>query len=186
MVAEHRLTGIEDLTPELWWDYVDYSLAAGIKPVTVNGELRDLDHFLHFLEDQGRAICQRMLRVESLAEGTHLPRDVPMDQLRRLPAEIEAEAAATNARNRRMGILDRAWFLLMLHSGLRTGEVRRLQKADLDLKGGRARIEQSKGPRDRVVYLSPATVAAIEAYLDVRGPGGLSIADRGQSRRAAR
>lgn len=170
MVAEHRLTGIEDLTPELWWEYVDHRLASGIKAITINGELRDLDHFLHFLEDQGRAICQRMLRVEPLAEGTHLPRDVPMDQLRRLLAEIEAEAAATNTRNRRMGILDRAWFLLMLHSGLRTGEVRRLQKPDLDLKGGRVRIEQSKGLKDRVVYLSPATVAAIEAYLDVRGP----------------
>ncbi|NLF15084.1 MAG: phage integrase family protein, partial [Anaerolineaceae bacterium] len=140
------------------------------KTITINGELRDLGHFLHFLEDQGRAICQRMLRVEPLAAGTHLPRDVPMDQLRLLLAEIEAEAATTHTRNRRMGILDRAWFLLMLHSGLRTGEVRRLQKPDLDLKGGRVRIEQSKGLKDRIVYLSPATVAAIKAYLDVRGP----------------
>ena len=177
---ENKLTGIEDfplrfatgtgVTPELWWEYVDHRLASGIKAITINGELRELGHFLHFLEDQGRAICQRMLRVEPLAEGTHLPRDVPMDQLRRLLAEIEAEAAATHPRNRRMGILDRAWFLLMLHSGLRTGEVRRLQKSDMDLKGGRVRIEQSKGLKDRVVYLSPATVVAIEAYFDVRGP----------------
>lgn len=167
---ENRLTGIKDLTPDLWWEYVDHRLEAGIRAITLNGELYEVDHFLHFLEDQGRAICQRMLRVEPLAEGTHLPRDVPMDQLRRLLAEIEAEAAATNTRNRRMGVLDRAWFLLMLHSGLRTGEVRRLEKPDLDLKGGRVRIEQSKGLKDRVVYLSPATVAAIEAYLDVRGP----------------
>jgi site-specific recombinase XerD len=168
--AENRLAGIEDLTPELWWEYVDYRLAAGITPTTLNGELRDLANFLRFLQEQGRAICRRMLRVEPLAKATHLPRDVPMDRLRRLLAEIEVEAAATHAQHHRMGLLDRTWFLLMLHSGLRTGEVRRLRELDLDLQGGRVRIEQSKGLKDRIVYLSAATVAAIEAYLDVRGP----------------
>ena len=69
-----------------------------------------------------------------------------------------------------MGLLDRAWFLLMLHSGLRTGEVRRLRGTDLDLEGSRVRIEQSKGLKDRLVPLSPATVNALRAYLEVRGP----------------
>lgn len=58
----------------------------------------------------------------------------------------------------------------MLHSGLRVGEVRRLRLADVDLDGQRLRIVQSKGLKDRVVFLSAAAVGAIEAYLPLRGP----------------
>ena len=61
--------------------------------------------------------------------------------------------------------MDRAWVLLMPHSGLRTGEVRRLRLADLHLEGRRARIEQSKGLNDRVAPLSAATVDALRAHL---------------------
>ncbi len=170
MAAERRLTGIEDLTPDLWWDYVDHRLAGGIKPTTVNGELAELQHFLYFLDDGGRPVCQRMLRVERLKESTHLPRDVPLDQLRRLLDEVEAEAASPHAGLRRMGLMDHAWFLLMLHSGLRSGEVRGLLLPDLDLEGKQVRIEQSKGLKDRIVCLSSATLQALKTYLEVRGP----------------
>jgi integrase/recombinase XerD len=61
--------------------------------------------------------------------------------------------------------------LLMLYSGLRTGEIRRLCLSDLDLEAKKVRIEQSKGLADRMVCLSVETVAAIRAYLAVRGPG---------------
>jgi integrase/recombinase XerD len=66
--------------------------------------------------------------------------------------------------------MDHAWFLLMLHRCLRTGEVRRLRLDDLDLEAGRARIEQSKGLKDRMVYLSRPAGQAVQAYLEVRGP----------------
>lgn len=69
-----------------------------------------------------------------------------------------------------MGLMDRAWFLLMLHSGLRSGEVRRLLCSQLDLKGQRVRLEQAKGLKDRLVPLSQQTVRALEAYRQVRGP----------------
>jgi site-specific recombinase XerD len=161
---------IGDLTPDIWYAYVDERLVNGIKPVTVNGELLELQHFLRFLDAQGRSICPRMLLVETLARGDALPRDAPPEQLRRLFQEIQAEATAFQRGRRRAGRMDCAWFLLMLHSGLRTCEVRSLTFADLDLENCRARIEQSKGLKDRMVYLSQATVAAIRAYLEVRGP----------------
>jgi integrase len=125
---------------------------------------------LRFLAEAGRSVCARMLRVEMLDEGNPMPRDVPLDQLRRLLAIIEAEAASMDERARRQGQMDRAWFLLMLHGGLRTGEVRRLRRVELDLTDRKVRIEQSKGLKDRVVYLSEATLQALQAYLAVRGP----------------
>ena len=78
------LTDARDLTPDLWFEYVDERLAAGIKPRTINTQLLYLHKLLLFLADQGRPICQRTLRVEPLKEGPHLPRDVPLDQLRSL------------------------------------------------------------------------------------------------------
>jgi integrase len=58
----------------------------------------------------------------------------------------------------------------MVHSGLRTGEVRRLRQSDLNLDARSIRIEQSKGLKDRIVYLSGATLEALQTYLAVRGP----------------
>jgi integrase len=68
--------------------------------------------------------------------------------------------------------MDLAWFLLMLHSGLRTAEVRNLKPQDIEWEQHRLRIEQSKGLKDRLVYVSEAALAALRGYLEVRGPTG--------------
>lgn len=159
-----------DLTPELWFGYLDERLKARLKPETVNGELNVQQSFVRFIADRGQPVCDRFLRIEKLKQGPRLPKDVPVEALRRVYAAIETEAQRVNQANcQRMGIMDRAWFLLMLHSGLRVGEVRRLRQKDLDLPGQRLRIEQSKGLKDRLAILSPAVVKAIEAYLLRRG-----------------
>jgi site-specific recombinase XerD len=169
--AEHTpLTDATELTPRLWHDYLDHRLAAGRSRVTVNVELGELQHLLRFLADQGRPVCQRTLKVDPLKKPPRLPRDVPLDQLRRMREQIEVDASSSHGNIWRMGIMDRAWWLLMLHSGLRVGEIRQMVRSDLDLEGRKLRIERSKGLKDRVVYLSEATVEALEAYFEVRGP----------------
>ena len=65
------LNDIGDLTPNLWFDYLDTRLAEGIKPVTLNGHLSGLHGLLHFLAEQDRPVCQRMLRVQSLTVLSH-------------------------------------------------------------------------------------------------------------------
>ena len=129
-----------------------------------------MQSFLQFLTDQERPVGRRLLRVERLKEGPRLPKDAPLEQLRQLLQQIEVDATSDHDGLRRMGLIDRAWFHLMLHSGLRSGEVRRLQLADLNLAEKRVRIEQSKGLKDRIVPLSQPTVAALQAYLELRGP----------------
>lgn len=165
-----ELTSIGELTPALWFDYLDARLAAGITPKTTNGELSTVQSFLLFLAELEQPVCHRFLRIRRLSESRCLPRDVPAGQLRQVYAAIETAANSDRRDVRRMAVMDRAWFLLMLHSGLRTGEVRRLCQADLDLAGRRVRIEQSKGLKDRLVFLTPVTAAAIAAYLPLRGP----------------
>ncbi len=58
----------------------------------------------------------------------------------------------------------------MLHSGLRSAEIRNLRLSDIEWESKRLRIEQSKGLKDRLVPLSKAAMQAIRDYLEVRGP----------------
>jgi integrase len=170
IIAQVPLSDAQVITPALWFDYVDHSLEVGRSPVTINIHLYVLQDFLRFQAEIGHPICQRMLRVRTLDRGPQVHRDVPQEHVQRLMQTIESGATAKSTALRRLGAMDRAWFLLMLTSGLRCGEVRRLRLDDLDLKGRRVRIIQSKGLKDRIVYLVQATVDALSDYLRVRGP----------------
>ena len=170
-IAGHfSLEDMSDLTPQVWFAYLDYRLSAGITPTTTNGELSILKHFVHYLREYDRPICERFLLVDYLDEGDHLPRDAPKEQLRQLQQEILKVVVSNHTSLRRLGRMDLAWFLLMLHSGLRTCEVRNLRMTEIDLKGRKLRIEQSKGMKDRIVFMSQPTIDAIQAYLEMRGP----------------
>ena len=70
--------------------------------------------------------------------------------------------------NAAWGLMDRAWIRLMLYSGLRTCEVRRLRLEDINFENRRIRIEQSKGLKDRLVYMNSAAITALQAWLEVR------------------
>jgi site-specific recombinase XerD len=169
MAGHVDLAGIRDITPQLWLDFLDTQIKEGKHPNTVNGRLFRLKAFLYFLDEAGEPICARMLLVPVLKSGPRLPRDVPISQLHHLLEEISKEVTARHASRRRMGIMDQAWFHLMLHSGLRTCEIRRLRLANIDWENRRIRIEQSKGLKDRLVYVNTATVDALRAWLDLRG-----------------
>jgi site-specific recombinase XerD len=66
--------------------------------------------------------------------------------------------------------MDRAWVHVMLYSGLRTIEVRRLLIPDLDLDGRTIQLKNSKGLKDRVVFFNDVTEQALREWLRVRGP----------------
>jgi len=163
------LGGIGDITPQLWFDFVDARLLAGSSVSTINTRLFHLQAFLRFLDETGAPICQRMLLVPPLPGRTRLPRDAPVAELRRLLDENERETRKKHANQRRMGLMDRAWLHLMLYSGLRTCEIRRLQLEDIQWENQRIRIEQSKGLKDRLVYLNSATLKALQDWLAERG-----------------
>jgi integrase/recombinase XerC len=169
LIGNIPLTNLADLTPACWFDYVDFRLNAGIKPTTLNRELYDLQDFLRFVEELGQPICERMLNLKPLTTGDRLPRDVPIDQLHRLSRQIETKATTTQPDAHYKAVMDRTWFWLMLHSGLRTCEIRRLRLSDLNLEARQMQIEQSKGLQDRVVFLSQMGIEALKAYLELRG-----------------
>lgn len=169
MMKVAPLRRVADITPQVWFDYLDTLLLAGLQPQTINNHLFRLRAFLHFLDEAGIPICQRILLVESVQMGPRVPKDAPIDALRRLLAEIEREMKDKHGTRRRLGVMDRAWVQLMLFSGLRSCEVRRLRFADINWEDRRIRIEQSKGLKDRLVFMNSATVQTLQAWLQERG-----------------
>jgi site-specific recombinase XerD len=151
----------------VWFDYVEHRLQTNIQPRTLNRELYDLQDFLRFVQELDHPICERMLVVEPLHTAASLPRDVPLNQLRQLLRQIQTEVVTTKTRQ---ALLDQSWILLMLHGGLRSGEVCGLRLSDLDLTTRQVRIASGKGSAERIVFLSQAVVEALEDYLTVRGP----------------
>jgi site-specific recombinase XerD len=130
--------------------------------------LSALKSFLRYVEQHNGEVCQRIFMVENLKGGARIPRDASVLDLRRLLEENQREMNSKHAAQRQMGIMDRAWFHLMLYSGLRTCEVRRLNLEDIHFETRRIRIEQSKGLKDRLTFMNSATISALTAWLELR------------------
>ena len=153
-------------------DYVDAQLAQGRAASTINCDLRCLRGFLLFLQDADYPVPQALLRMPSLKPPDELPRFLTDEQVRALRADIESRvAAAAYPTARRDALLDRAAFYLLWQAGLRLGEVEELRLEDLDLPGRKLMVRHGKGLHDRPVYLTDATVLAVQEYLAERGLG---------------
>lgn len=172
LLAHHTIEQVTDLKRQYLLDYVDARLTAGYAVRSINGDLRSLRTFLLFLQDQGDSISQALLRVPTLKEPECLPRFLTDEQVRLLRDDLERRAARPQtAAQRRDAYLDRATFYLLWQSGLRLSEVEELRQDDLDLAGRKLMVRQGKGRKDRAVYLTEATVQALQSYLDMRGAG---------------
>lgn len=142
----------QDITPKTWFAYAEARLKTGIKPTSINATLRTLQSFLQYLQRESKPVCERMLQIRPLKTGEPLPRALSIPQVKSLLNAIHDD-------------IDLAWILLMLHSGLRTCEIRNLKINDIDLSRRTIFIRESKNQRERMVYLSPPAVETLQGYL---------------------
>lgn len=145
--------------------YIDDCQQHGHAIATVNRRLAALHTFYRFLEvERDDAPANPVIPYRHyIHQGRRLPRDVEDVQIKRLFDVITAPR-------------DRAMFLLMLRCGLRVGEVHALSLDDLYLHPTgdslpRLRIH-GKGGYERVVYLCPQMLAALEYWLLARRKTG--------------
>lgn len=169
MAFHLNVSSISDIAPKVWYAYLDVRLSSGISPASLNVELKALRSFLFFAQDLGMPVCESFFKIPKLPVGSYSPKDIPLEELRSLMAEIRQKSCSTQNRDRQIGLMDWTWFLLMLYSGLRTSEVRKLCLEDIDFTSSRIHIMQSKGNKDRIVYFSQTVSDALQAYLEVRG-----------------
>ena len=165
LLQERKIESMAGLSRRDVQAYIQTRLQQGRAASTLNRQLRDLWAFLRFVEDQGQPIAPGVFRVARLKEGKPLPRFLNEQEYRQLEESVLGHTAIGT----RNDYLDRAWFYLLAHQGLRVSELCDLRVVDLDLEGQRLVVRQGKGKRDRVVPLSATTVAVVRDYLAVRG-----------------
>lgn len=172
LFAYEDIQAISDVKRAHLFAYIDERLDAGYTAKSVNQELRAFQATLHFLQERDFVVPRALLRLPGLKEPDSLPRFLTDEQVGRLQADLEQRVAqAETLPQQRNALLDRAAFYLLWQGGLRLGEVEELRLDDLNLAHKQLLIRQGKGRKDRAVYLTDRAIAALQAYLAVRGSG---------------
>lgn len=136
--------------------YIDSLLEKRLGPKTINCHLNSIRQFYHYLrEEEQMASANPIRQRHTLLMPKPLPRHLKEEQ-------VDAFLRVMK------GHRDLAMFMLMLRSGLRVEEVANLTINVLDLQGRKILIEDGKGAKDRVVYVSNDAICALLAYLEVR------------------
>jgi site-specific recombinase XerD len=136
--------------------FIQQQHQAQLAATTINRRLHALKHFFDYLVMERQTLVTNPVKLNHLLrQGRPLPKKLSQDQVRLLFAQI------TNP-------LDHALYLLILRCGLRVSEVARLRRSDLDWEQQSLRIDQGKGRKDRVVYVSADALAALRTCLAVR------------------
>jgi site-specific recombinase XerD len=144
--------------------WLDARTAAGIKVNTRRTQLTTLFGCLRFASDQEIPIAANIFRIPYPARPEPLPRYLQADEYERLLKSVLDQTADASPRHR----LDRAWFLMLAHTGIRSCELLNLRLGDVDFSSQRLFVRGGKNCHDRVVYLTKTALHALADYLTVR------------------
>ena len=147
---------VETVTHRKIAAYVDYMISQRLKPKTVNCYLNSVCQFYHYLADEEGIQVVNPVKKPNIMK---LPRGLPKHL-------IDEQIALLF--NHLKGYRDRAMFMIMLRCGLRVEEVANLSLGDIDLKRRMLFIQDGKGAKDRMVYISNDALHALLDYLKVR------------------
>ena len=147
---------IEETTYRKIIAYMDYLLGKRLKPKTVNCYLNSVCQFYHYLAEEEEVPIVNPVKKPNIMK---LPRG--------LPKHLKEEQIEILFKNLK-GPRDRAMFMMMLRCGLRVEEVAHLSLGSIDLKRRILFIQDGKGAKDRIVYISNDALAALLEYLRVR------------------
>src|SRR5467141_888741 len=149
----------QDLRTVSWREvdtFIQQQHAAHLAATTINRRLNALKHFFEYLVMEDQTCASNPVKPSHfLRRGRPLPKHLSQDQVRALFAQITHP-------------MDHALGLLMLRCGLRVSEVTRLLLEDIDWAQQSLRIEQGKGRKDRIVYLSADALAALRTCIAAR------------------
>lgn len=147
---------IEEIVSNDLEAFIEHEQDRGLKVTTARTRLHCLRAFLRFLIDQD-IIDERILKRKiKLKVPDFLPRAIAPGDVRKLLGAIKETR-------------DRALILVLLRTGMRIGEVLRLNVRDLDIRERKIHIyEGEKNCLGRVVYLSDDALMALRLWLKKR------------------
>jgi site-specific recombinase XerD len=136
--------------------YIDHLMDKALKPETINAHLNRIKQFYRYL------IEQEQLDIINPVQGVPKVR-VPKPLPKHLQDRQAHDFLEVPKRPR-----DQAMFLLMLRCGLRVEEVANLTLDVIEFRRRRIWVQNGKGGKDRIVYVSNDAMDALIAYLKIR------------------
>jgi site-specific recombinase XerD len=150
---------IEKATSREVLEYIDHLLDRRLSPKTINCHLNSIRRFYDYLRHEEDVHILNPAKSEyTLRLPKPLPRYVKEEDLRQFFKVITKKR-------------DRAMFMLMLRCGLRVEEVVSLTINAVDISRRKITVQNGKGMKDRVVYISSDASQALARYLKVRPSG---------------
>ena len=161
---------------------------AGARPQTVNRKLAAVAAFGHWAALSGRLKGNPVLHVRNVEGQPLAPRWLDRRQRLALVRAVESDLQEARRRYPRLWLVrlrDAAITLLLLHTGLRVGELCALRCSDVQLgeRKGSITVRAGKGNRSRVVPLNGVARQVLAEWLEARPPAAheaLFIGQRGE------
>jgi site-specific recombinase XerD len=147
---------VEEVSSATVSSYVDHLMRKRMAPKTINCHLDGIRQFYHYLrEEEGLALFNPVKKSHHQKMSRPLPRYLRDEQVKLFFDQVKE-------------LRDRAIFMLMLRCGLRVEEVANLTLGAIDVRHRTLLVEDGKGGKDRVVYLSHDALESLADYLRVR------------------
>ena len=147
---------LEDANSDKVDTYIDYLLRKRMHPASINLYITIIRVFYDYLKyEENVDLVNPVKRNRRLRVPKPLPRSLRDHEVEKLFEAIK-------------GKRDMAMFKLMLRCGLRVEEVANLTIGAIDLKRRRIMVQQGKGGKDRMVYISQDAHEALTVYLKLR------------------
>jgi len=147
---------VEEVTYATVSRYIDYLMKKRLAPKTINCHLDGIRQFYHYLKEEEEMTITNPIRKNHMQKMSRpLPRHLRDEQVKNFFEVVN-------------GPRDRAMFMLMLRCGLRVEEVANLAIGVIDINRRTILVEDAKGAKDRIVYMSNDALHALATYLKVR------------------
>lgn len=160
-LARRPITAWRELTRADLQAFVEEWLGRDRAPSTVKNVLSPLWGIARQLHAQGESIPDSLFRLDLPKDRKTTPRHLTEAEATQLERHMRAYLVHETPEAKR----DAAWYFVLAHTGIRLNELVDVRRGDLDLTGQRLRIDQGKGRRDRIVYLSDTACEAMARYL---------------------
>ncbi len=153
-----RRTGIEKISRKDIAAYVEHELERGLKINSVRNHLQTVYTFVGYLVDNEILPLEILHKKIRMKLPEVLPKAIPDEDLQQILSNI------TTVRNR-------AIILLLLHTGMRIGELLKVKMADIILSENKILLPLGeKNLHGRIVYYSSAAEQALKRWLAIRKP----------------
>lgn len=159
-LVQRPISSPGELTLQDLLAFQTHLLAAGKKETSINRRLDYVMGLLRRRADGGQPVHPSVFRLRDVPRPAALPRFLSEEASQRLEMLLISWVDNPDPLIR----LQLACLLVLLDTGIRSGECVDLLVGDVDLDSRRLLIRQGKGARDRVVYLSDRACQALRFY----------------------